>query len=386
MQNEEPLMRSRELLEKLFRGNPTAVGLVRLEDGVMLDVNEAYERLFGWARHEVIGRSTSELRIWADSEARARFREDIAAKGRVVDFQSRARRKSGELFDSLLSSEIIEQSGERIALVIVVDVTDRKRAEVALRQSEQRYRQLSEELERKVAARTADLDAANRELEAFSYSVSHDLRAPLRHVEGFAKLLQERHAAGLAEEAHGYLGRMREAAGRMDKLIQDLLEFSRVSRAPLGRRDIDLSALAKAVAAEVSGTAADRVVEWRIAEGLRAHADPGLMRIVMENLLGNAWKYSRGTPNAVIELGATPAGEFLVRDNGAGFDAAQAGSLFQPFRRLHGAEEFEGSGVGLATVKRIIERHDGRVRAEGSLGAGAVFYFTLPPGAAEPRR
>jgi len=506
MQNEDPRLRSQELLEKLFRSSPAAVGLVRLDDGVMLDVNEAYERLFGWTRREVLGRSTDELRVWADPQERVRFREAIDAGGRVVDFESRARRKGGELFDSLLSAERIEQNGERIALVIVVDMTARKRAELALRQSEQRFRalvelssdwywvtdaehrftfrdgeilhrmgvpaeddygkrrwemgmlnmdeagwaahravlerreefrdlllgrrspdgrvhwatisgrplydaqgrfagyhgtgrdvteqvraerelrRLNEELERKVAARTAALDAANRELEAFAYSVSHDLRAPLRHVEGFSKLLEERHAAALAAEARGFLQRMREAVRRMDQLIVDLLEFSRAGRAPLARRDVDLGALARLVAAELGATAPGRLVEWRIAQGLRADADPALMRIVLENVLGNAWKYTRAAPQALIELDRTAAGEFRVRDNGAGFDPALGESLFQPFRRLHGDAEFEGSGIGLATVRRIIERHGGRVRAEGAVGAGAAVYFTLPPGSAEAQR
>lgn len=386
MRNEDLLAGSQDLQGKLFRNSPAAIGLVRLADGVVLDVNEAYERTFGWRRAEVIGRTTTALRIWVHAQERSIFLERIASEGRLSGFRSRARRKSGEEFDSLLSSEVIEERGERLLLVMVLDVSEVRRAEEALRQSEQRFRQLNEELEVKVAARTADLDAANRELEAFSYSVSHDLRAPLRHVEGFARLLEERHGKALDAEALGYLRRVRVAVRQMNQLILDLLEFSRVGRAPLGDRDVDLSALARLIAAEIGGSDEGRVVEWRIAEGLAVHADPGLMRVVLQNLLGNAWKYTRGARAPLIEFGQTAAGEFMVRDNGRGFDTALGGSLFQPFRRLHSAEEFEGSGVGLATVRRIVERYGGHARAQGALNAGAAFYFTLGAGALSSRR
>jgi signal transduction histidine kinase len=244
--------------------------------------------------------------------------------------------------------------------------------------AEERLRRFNVELERKVIERTVELDAANKELEAFTYSVSHDLRAPLRAIDGFARMLEERHAGGLGEEARGYLQRVRAAAQRMGQLIEDLIAFSRIGRATLHKRAVDLSALAKLVAQELEAGAPQRRVEWRLDEGLAAHADPGLARVVLENLLGNAWKYTGKTRGAVIEFGKTAGGEFMVRDNGAGFDPAHRDGLFQPFRRLHAAEEFEGTGIGLATVKRIVERHGGGVRGEGAVGAGATFYFTLP--------
>jgi PAS domain S-box-containing protein len=244
--------------------------------------------------------------------------------------------------------------------------------------AEERLRRFNVELEKKVIERTAALDAANKELEAFTYSVSHDLRAPLRAIDGFSRMLEERHAGALAEEARGYLQRVRAAARRMGQLIEDLIAFSRIGRAALHKRAVDLSVLARLVAKELEGGAPERRVEWRIAEGLAAQADPGLARVVLENLLGNAWKYTGKTAQAVIEFGKTDTGEFMVRDNGAGFDPARSDGLFQPFRRLHAPEEFEGTGIGLATVRRIVERHGGAVRGEGALGAGAAFYFTLP--------
>jgi PAS domain S-box-containing protein len=244
--------------------------------------------------------------------------------------------------------------------------------------AEERLRKFNVALERKVIERTAELDAANKELEAFTYSVSHDLRAPLRAIEGFSRMLEERHAAALGAEARDYLQRVRAAARRMGQLIEDLIAFSRIGRAAPHKRAVDLTALAKLVVKELEAGAPQRRVEWRLAEGLAAHVDPGLVRVVLENLLGNAWKYTGKTPRAVIEFGRTAAGEFVVRDNGAGFDPAHSDGLFQPFRRLHTLEEFEGTGIGLATVKRIVERHGGSVRGEGAVGAGAAFYFTLP--------
>jgi len=257
-------------------------------------------------------------------------------------------------------------------------------------QAEEDLRKFNVELERKVIERTAELDAANRELEAFTYSVSHDLRAPLRAIDGFSRMLEQRSAAALDEEARGHLQRVRAASRRMGQLIEDLIAFSRIGRGTLHRRAVDLSALAKLVAKELEAGAPERRVEWRLAEGLSAHADPGLARVVLENLLGNAWKYSAKTPRAVIEFARAASGEFMVRDNGAGFDPAHSEGLFQPFRRLHAAEDFEGTGIGLATVKRIVERHGGAVRGEGAVGEGAAFYFALPdaprpPEPQEPR-
>jgi PAS domain S-box-containing protein len=250
--------------------------------------------------------------------------------------------------------------------------------------AEERLRKFNVELERKVVERTAALNAANAELEAFTYTVSHDLRAPLRAIDGFSRMLEQRSTAALDDEARGLLQRVRAAARRMGQLIEDLITFSRIGRGALHRRAVDLSALAKLVAKELESGAPERRVEWRLAEGLSAHADPGLARVVLENLLGNAWKYSAKTPRAVIEFARTDAGEFVVRDNGAGFDPAHSEGLFQPFRRLHAAEEFEGTGIGLATVKRIVERHGGSVRGEGAVGSGAAFYFTLPEAANPP--
>jgi DNA-binding response OmpR family regulator len=230
------------------------------------------------------------------------------------------------------------------------------------------------------AALVEELERKNRELEAFSYSVSHDLRAPLRGIDGFSQALLEDYGAALPPPAQDYLRRVRAAAQRMGELIDDLLQLSRVGRAPLQRRRIDLSALARSVVAELRRAAPDRAVEVTIADGLVAEADPGLIRALLENLLGNAWKFTAKTDAAAIAFeAAEAAGEtaFVVRDNGVGFDMAHADRLFAPFQRLHSEAEFPGTGIGLATVRRIVDRHGGRAWAEAAPGRGAAIFWTL---------
>lgn len=226
------------------------------------------------------------------------------------------------------------------------------------------------------AALAAELERRNRELEAFSYSVSHDLRAPLRAIDGFSQLLEQDHAASLDDDGRRSLARIRAAAKRMSELIDDLLSLSRVSRAELVRVQVDLAAVARAVAGQLpAGT-----VAFEAAGPMMAHADPRLMRVVFENLLGNAWKFTSKTAAPRVEVGSTREGDgttYFVRDNGAGFDEAYAAKLFSPFQRLHTEREFPGTGIGLATVQRIVDRHGGRVWARGEVGNGATIFFTI---------
>ncbi|MGH7093293.1 MAG: response regulator [Stellaceae bacterium] len=225
-----------------------------------------------------------------------------------------------------------------------------------------------------------ELERKNQELEAFSYSVSHDLRAPLRSIDGFSQALIEDYAAALPPDAQAYLGRVRAAAQRMGELIDDLLELSQVGRAPLRHQRVDLSALARAIVADLRRAAPQRDALVSIADGLLVTGDPGLLRALLENLLGNAWKFTAHTAGAAIAFNAACAdgrAVYAVRDNGAGFDMNFAGRLFAPFQRLHSDAEFPGTGIGLATVRRIVDRHGGRVWAEGETGAGATIYWTL---------
>ena len=252
-----------------------------------------------------------------------------------------------------------------------------------LRQTQLALQQLNSGLERRVKSRTRELQALNRELETFTYSVSHDLRTPLRGIHGFATLLQESEAQRLSAEGQTFLQRIQDSSRRMGELINDLLAMARHSRAEIRPEPVDLSAVAQSVVTELERAEPQRQVQWEIEPGLQVQADPVLMRLVLQNLLGNAWKYTGHTPQAHIRLCSQPALQpgqvcFCVSDNGAGFDPAYADQLFQPFKRLHSSQQFEGTGIGLATVARIVQRHGGTVQAEGAVGAGARFCFCLP--------
>jgi signal transduction histidine kinase len=247
--------------------------------------------------------------------------------------------------------------------------------------------QILAELEARVRARTAELEAANHELEAFSYSVSHDLRAPLRSIDGFSRALEEDAADVLDANARDHLGRVRGAVSRMNSLIEDMLELARVTRVPLRHEPIDLTAQARLIVGDLAFQNPLKRFDVQVADGLAAEGDPSLVRAVLENLLGNAFKFASRTASPRIEVGRIEKrGEtiFFVRDNGAGFDQAHAQKLFAPFQRLHTAAEFPGTGVGLATVQRIVRRHGGRIWAEARPGEGATFWFSLasPPRAA----
>jgi two-component system, sensor histidine kinase and response regulator len=246
--------------------------------------------------------------------------------------------------------------------------------------AEQQIRELNEDLENRVKARTAELEAANRELEAFSYSVSHDLRAPLRHIDGFSNILMETCAAQLDGEGLRLLQRVRTAVVRMRAIIDDLLALAHLGRHQMRVQRTDLNTILKAVVEAMDSEAKDRKIEWSVGTFSPVQCDSSLMTQVFVNLVSNAVKYTRGRQPTRIEIAEALIGEeraMFVRDNGVGFDLKSAGKLFSPFQRLHTEEEFEGTGIGLATVQRIIERHGGRIWAEAEPNKGATFYFTL---------
>ncbi|MFH1020538.1 MAG: DUF3365 domain-containing protein [Pseudomonadota bacterium] len=251
---------------------------------------------------------------------------------------------------------------------------------VERRRAEEEVRQANEALEDRVAERTAQIAAANKELDSFAYSVSHDLRAPLRGIDGFSLALLEDYGQRLDDTAKDYISRVRAGCLRMGKLIDDMLQLSRLSRGEIHRQEVDLSAMAEEIAGELKKSAPEREVAFALAPGVLVNGDAVLLRAVLDNLLGNAWKFTGRTEGAKIALGMQECDGkkvIFVRDNGAGFDMAYVDKLFSAFQRLHSAQEFEGSGIGLATVQRIIHRHGGEIRAEGEVGRGATFYFSL---------
>lgn len=297
----------------------------------------------------------------------------LRARDRILGAITLVSREPGRYSQADLP--LLEDLAYRAAMAI--DNAHLYRAE---REAEEAIRQINAGLERRVAARTKELQAANKELEAFAYSVSHDLRAPLRSLDGFSRILMERYGHALDEAGKRYLAHVRGAAQDMGQLIDALLRLARTARAELHREQVDLTALAHAVVAELVRADPERTIAVTIADGLLAEGDRPLLRVVLENLLGNAWKFTRRRANAHIELGSTDGSDsavYFVRDNGAGFDMQYATNLFGAFQRLHGAAEFEGLGIGLATVQRVIHRHGGQIWAEGKEDEGATFYFTL---------
>ena len=247
---------------------------------------------------------------------------------------------------------------------------------------DQQIRKFNEELEHRVRMRTAELEEANKELESFSYTVSHDLRAPLRHIDGFARIVIDSHAAQLGPEGHKYLERIAAAAQNMGTIIEDLLKLAQVGRQQLNLQLASIGALVEQVRSELLTETQGRQIEWRIGTLPALQCDAGLVKQALSNLIGNSIKYTRPREQAVIEIGqvlakGTPA--FFIRDNGAGFEMKYADKLFGAFQRLHHAKDFEGTGIGLATVRRIVQRHGGRIWAESEVDKGTTFYFTLEP-------
>lgn len=350
-------------------------GVYLIQDGLFKYVNPALASIFGYREEEIVGQlGPMDLTAPSDRSLVAEnIQKRLAGDARDIRYAFRGLCKDGTLIDVEVHGVQVEVEGRPAIIGTLLDITDRKR-------QEEEIRRLNEELERRVIERTAELEAANKELAAFAYSVSHDLRAPLRAIDGFGQALLEDCADGLDELGHSYLDRIRANTQRMGDLIDGLLGLSRITRVAMRREPVDLSAAVQEIVADLQRRDARREVEFIVESGHVVRGDARLLQAALENLLDNAWKFTGDRPVARIEFRAVEEnGElnYFVRDNGVGFDMAYADKLFGAFQRLHAVEDFSGTGIGLATVQRIIRRHGGRVWAEAAPGEGATFYFTL---------
>ena len=365
---------SEEKFFRVFHASPVTILISRLDNGSHVDVNDAFEQQFGWAREEALGRTALDIGMWPDARAYAHWLESLRLTGTLRDYETRLRTKSGEIRQVVAAAEIVGFDQTHLVITLIHDITE-------LRRAVQEVKTLNAALEDRVKQRTADLSEANKELESFAYSISHDLRAPLRGIDGFSHLLADEYGDRIDGQGQEYLTRVRQAAQRMGTLIDDLLDLSRVNRRELRRERVDLTQIALEVAEELKKSAPERSARIDVATGMQAVGDPHLLRVVLENLLGNAWKYSARNEFTLIAVGCDRRREgecsYFVRDNGVGFDMAYADKLFHPFQRLHKPGEFEGSGVGLASVARIVRRHRGRIWAQSAPQQGAIFYFSL---------
>ena len=372
VQAEEALRGSEARFRKLLELAPDAIIIVN-HDGRMVLVNSQAQRLFGYTEDEMLGQPVEILLPEAARGMHAQHRATYAEAPRTRPMGSglelAGRRKDGTHVPVEISLSPMPAEDGLLVMSAIRDVTERRAAEA-------RITSLNTDLERRVA----ELAAVNKELESFSYSVSHDLRAPLRSIDGFSQALVEEYGDVLTGDAQDYLRRVRAATQRMGDLIDDLLNLARVTRREMRHEPIDLTALARLVVAQLQKAEPERHVDVTVRPDLVAWGDSHLVRLVLENLIGNAWKFTTKQPAPRIEVGMVPQNDtrvFYVRDNGVGFDMAYSFKLFGAFQRLHAMTEFPGTGIGLATVQRVVARHGGRVWAEAEIGKGATFYFTL---------
>ncbi|MGA9383265.1 MAG: PAS domain S-box protein [Phormidium sp.] len=374
-QAEENLTESEKQLRSIMENMPVMLDAFDAEGNIIV-WNQECERVTGYSAEEIMGNPQAWEMVYPDLIYRQTMMKKWAEFGNNYrNWEWDLVSKNGEI-KTIAWSNISKKfpvpgwSGWGVG----IDITERKQAELGIIQ-------LNQSLEQRVKERTAELAAANKELEAFSYSVSHDLRAPLRAIDGFSKTLLERYENQLDDKGKHYLDRIRAGTQRMGELIDDMLMLSRVTRAEMKRVPVNLSQIAEEVSKNLSESQPERFVQWNIAPEITALGDAALLRIVLENLLSNAWKFTSNCPETQIEFGATLLSEnilaYFVKDNGVGFDMTYVNKLFIAFQRLHSVNEFPGTGVGLAIVQRIIHRHGGNVWAEGIINQGATFYFTL---------
>lgn len=373
-QAEEEARAAKAFVDSILDNLPNMVFVKDANDLRFVRFNKAGQELLGFSQEDLIGKNDYDFFPKDEADFFTSKDRAVLTSGTLVDIpeepiQTKAR---GNRILHTKKIPLLDKNGTpEYLLGISEDITERKLVDEQVKQ-----------LNQSLLHHSAQLESANRELEAFSYSVSHDLRAPLRSLDGFSRALIEDYGRILDATANEYLGRIRGAAQRMGQLIDDMLQLSRLTRQTMNTQSVDLSGLAEGIVDELRKHSPDRKVDVTIEPGLTAEGDSRLLAVVLQNLLGNAWKYTSQKPSAHIQFGLksdalTPT--FFVRDDGAGFDMQYAGKLFGAFQRMHTAEEFDGTGIGLATVQRVVHRHGGQVWAEAEVDRGATFYFTLSP-------
>jgi len=357
----------------IFYANPIPISIMEYETKTYTNVNQSWCNFFGYQPEEVIGSNYEKLGI-ITTETRKLIDETLERDGRINTIEMEVYTKSGVKKNVFYNRVLIKIQDQDYIVYLMTDITERK-------EIERKMMNLNIELEEKVRQRTSDLEASNKELESFSYSVSHDLRAPLRHINGYVDLLNERFNEDLPEKAQHYLQVISNASKQMGTLIDELLLYSRTGRQVINKIDLNMDTLIREIVEKFYFELKDRKIEWEISKLPIIIADYTMMKQVWTNLIDNALKYSRNNEITKIKIGYSEAKDyykFFIQDNGVGFDMKYAGKLFGVFQRLHSQTEFEGTGIGLANVQRIIHKHNGRVWADAELNKGATFYYTIP--------